>query len=112
MEQPDAHLCARDHSHHRLLHDRRVMVRSGGVLIVLSISSPDRIAESLAGVFLSAYFGLSLPVVGAGITLARNVSPKTRILGFTIAVTLGIVGSAIKLVGGPTAEHPERRPIV
>jgi MFS family permease len=83
----------------------------GAVGIVLSISSPDRIAESLAGVFLSAYFGLSLPVVGAGITLARNVSPKTTILGFAIAVTLGIAGSAIKLVGGPTAKHLERQPI-
>jgi MFS family permease len=83
----------------------------GAVGIVLSISSPDRIAESLAGVFLSAYFGLSLPVVGAGITLARNVSPKTTILGFAIAVTLGIAGSAIKLVGGPTAEHLERQSI-
>jgi hypothetical protein len=80
----------------------------GAVGIVLSISSPDRIAESLAGVFLSAYFGLSLPVVGAGITLARNVSPKTTILGFAIAVTLGIAGSAIKLVGGPTAERETR----
>ncbi len=71
---------------------------------VLRISPPDRIAESLAGVFLSAYAGLSLPVVGAGITLARHVSPKVTVLGFAIAVTVGIAGSAIKLVGGPTVE--------
>jgi hypothetical protein len=75
----------------------------GAVGTVLSISSPDRIAESLAGVFLSAYVGLSLPVVGAGITLARHVSPRVTILGFAIAVTVGIAASAIKLVGGPAA---------
>jgi predicted MFS family arabinose efflux permease len=74
----------------------------GAIGTVLSISSPDRIAESLAGVFLFAYIGLSLPVVGAGITLARHVSPKVTILGFAIAVTAGIAASAIKLVGGPT----------
>jgi MFS family permease len=76
----------------------------GAVGIVLSISSPDRIAESLAGVFLSSYIGLSLPVVGAGISLARHVSPKTTLLAFAIAVTLGIAGSAIKLVGGSAAQ--------
>ncbi len=76
----------------------------GAIGTVLSISSPDRIAEALAGVFLSAYVGLSLPVVGAGITLARHVSPKVTILGFAIAVSVGIAASAIKLVGGPTAQ--------
>ena len=53
----------------------------------MSISPPERIAESLTGVFLAAYVGISLPVVGAGITLARHVTPKVTILGFGIAVT-------------------------
>jgi predicted MFS family arabinose efflux permease len=75
----------------------------GAIGTVLGISSPDRIAESLVGVFLSAYVGLSLPVVGAGIVLARDVSPKVTILAFAIAVTLGIAASAIKLIGGATA---------
>jgi hypothetical protein len=76
-------------------------IRKGAIGTVLSISSPDRIAESLAGVFLSAYVGLSLPVVGAGITLARHVSAKVTILSFAIAVSVSIAASAIKLVGGP-----------
>ena len=71
----------------------------GSVGTVLGISAPDRIAESLVGVFLSAYVGLSLPVVGAGIALARDVSPKTTILSFAIAVSVGIAASAVKLVG-------------
>jgi hypothetical protein len=76
----------------------------GAVGTVLAISAPDRIAESLVGVFLSAYVGLSLPVVGAGIALARDVSPKTTILSFAIAVSVGIAASAIKLVGGPPSQ--------
>lgn len=73
----------------------------GAVGTVMSISPPERIAESLTGVFLAAYVGISLPVVGAGITLARHVTPKVTILGFAIAVTVGIAASAIRLLRGP-----------
>jgi dipeptide/tripeptide permease len=86
----------------------------GAVGTVMSVSPPERIAESLTGVFLAAYVGISLPVVGAGITLARHVTPKVTILGFAIAVSVGIAASAIKLLGrpsthfsgGPTAPAP------
>ena len=74
----------------------------GAVGTVMSIAPPDRIAESLAGMFLAAFVGLSLPVVGAGITLSRHVSPKDTILGFAIAVSAGIAASAIRLVGRTT----------
>ena len=53
----------------------------GAVGTVMSIAPPDRTAESLAGMFLAAFVGLSLPVVGAGITLSRHVTPKDTILG-------------------------------
>ena len=76
----------------------------GAVGTVMSIAPPDRIAESLAGMFLAAFLGLSLPVVGAGITLSRHVSPKDTILGFAIAVSVGIAASAIRLVG--RHDHP------
>jgi len=74
----------------------------GAVGTVMSIAPPDRIAESVAGMFLAAFVGISLPVVGAGITLSRHVSPKDTILGFAIAVSAGIAASAIKLVGRTT----------
>jgi hypothetical protein len=74
----------------------------GAVGTVMSIAPPDRIAESLAGMFLATFVGLSLPAVGVGITLSRHVSPKDTILGFAIAVSLGIAASAIKLVGRTT----------
>src|SRR6476660_3878937 len=41
----------------------------GAVGTVMRIAPPDRIAESLAGVFLATFIGISLPVVGAGFTL-------------------------------------------
>ena len=78
----------------------------GAVGTVMSISPPERIAESLTGVFLSAYVGISLPVVGAGIALARHVTPKVTILGFAIVVSVGIVASAIKLLGSTTTHAP------
>jgi len=86
----------------------------GAIGTVMSIAPPDRIAESLAGMFVAAFLGLSLPVVGAGITLSRHVSPKDTILGFAIVVSAGIAASAIKLVGptttrtgsGPTLAEP------
>ncbi len=80
----------------------------GGVGTVMSISPPERIAESLTGVFLAAYVGISLPVVGAGITLARHVTPKVTILGFAIAVTVGIAVAAIKLLTPATTAAPVR----
>jgi len=75
----------------------------GAIGTVMNIARPDQIAESLTGVFLASYVGLSLPVVGAGITLARHVTPKVTILGFAIAVTVGITASAITLVGRTAA---------
>jgi MFS family permease len=78
----------------------------GAIGTVMSIAPPDRIAESLTGIFLSSYVGLSLPVVGAGITLARHVSPKVTILGFAIAVGVGIAASGIELVGQTTVPAP------
>jgi MFS family permease len=71
----------------------------GAVGTVMRIAPPERIAESLAGLFVAAFVGLSLPAVGVGITLSRHVSPKDTLLGFAIAVSAGIAVSAIRLVG-------------
>ena len=79
-------------------------ILKGAVGTVMSISRPERVAESLTGVFLSAYVGISMPVVGAGIALARNVSPKVTLLGFATAVTAGIAASAVRLLGRSTPQ--------
>jgi len=75
----------------------------GAIGTVMSISSPDRMAESLAGMFLSAFVGISLPVVGVGIALSRHVSPRVTLLSFAVVVSAGIAASAINLAGRPAA---------
>jgi MFS family permease len=71
----------------------------GAIGTVTSISPPERIAESVTGVLLAAFTGISLPVVGAGIALSRHVTPKVTILAFAIVVTVGIALAAIELFG-------------
>ncbi len=72
----------------------------GAVATVIRISPPESRAEALAGTYLAAFIGLSVPIVGAGVALAEGVSPRVTLLGFAIAVAIGIVASAIKLLGG------------
>jgi hypothetical protein len=78
----------------------------GAIGTVMGISSPDRMAESVAGVLLAAFVGLSLPVVGAGVSLASHVSPQVTLLGFAIAVSIGIAASVLKLARGPNPQAP------
>jgi hypothetical protein len=75
---------------------------------VISITPPETRAEALAGTYLAAFVGLSLPVVGAGVALAGGISPRVTLLGFAVAIA--IVASAIKLLGRPHA--PARRAAV
>jgi MFS family permease len=78
----------------------------GAVGTVVSISPPDARAEALAGTYLAAFVGLSVPIVGAGVALAEGVSPRVTLLAFAIAVAAGIVASAIKLLGGARRQVP------
>ena len=73
----------------------------GAVATVIRISPPENRAEALTGLYLAAFAGLSLPIVGAGVALAEGVSPRATLLGFAIAVAIGIVAAAIKLLAGP-----------
>jgi MFS family permease len=73
----------------------------GAVGTVIRISPPESRAEALAGTYLAAFVGLSVPIVGAGVALAEGVSPRVTLLAFAIAVAIGIVATAIKLLPGP-----------
>jgi hypothetical protein len=81
-------------------------VFKGAVATVIRISRPESRAEALAGTYLAAFVGLSLPIVGAGVALAEGVSPRVTLLGFAIGVAIGIVASAIKLLGGTHGPVP------
>jgi MFS family permease len=78
----------------------------GAVGTVIRISPPETRAEALAGTYLAAFVGLSVPIVGAGVALAEGVSPRVTLLAFAIAVAIGIVASAIKLLPGARARVP------
>jgi MFS family permease len=82
----------------------------GTVGTVIRISPPESRAEALTGLYLAGFVGLSLPIVGAGVALAEGVSPNVTILAFAIAIAIGIVASAIKLL--PGARQGSLRPAV
>ena len=64
-------------------------VFKGCVSIVLSIAPPDGRGEALAGLFLAAYIGLTVPVLGLG--LAAQFAPiEVALLGFG-AVLLAVL---------------------
>jgi MFS family permease len=72
-------------------------VFKGAVGTVVAISTDETRAEALAGLFLAAYLGLSIPAVGAGVALTL-VSPRVTLLGFALVVALGIVAAAPRLL--------------
>jgi MFS family permease len=78
----------------------------GAVGTVIRISPPESRAEALTGLYLAGFVGLSVPIVGTGVALAEGVSPRVSILSFAIAVSIGIVASAINLLPGPRGRLP------
>lgn len=73
-------------------------VFKGAVGTVISVTPPETRAGALTGTYLAAFIGLSVPIVGAGIVLALGVSPRATLLGFALAVALGIAAAAVKLL--------------
>ena len=77
----------------------------GSLGTVIEISEPADRAQSVAGLLLAGYLGLSLPVIGMGIAL-RQVSVKATLLGFAVVVariigwrlTTGVNGSVRRLL--------------
>ncbi|MCW2993240.1 MAG: transporter [Conexibacter sp.] len=74
-------------------------VFKGTVGTVIAITPPETRAESLAGLFLAGYVGLSLPVVGAGVAL-QLVSPRDTLLGFAVVEVVAILAAAPRLLRG------------
>jgi ribose/xylose/arabinose/galactoside ABC-type transport system permease subunit len=52
----------------------------------------------LAGRFLAGYAGISTPVLGVGIAL-EHLSARVTLLGFGVAVGLGLLAAAPTLTG-------------
>jgi len=87
-------------------------VFKGTTGLVLEKTAPqDRLAMTSA-LLITAFVGLSIPVVGAGVALAQGATPPDTVLGFAIAVGLGIAVSGWALIGRrveePAADGPGR----
>ncbi len=87
-------------------------VFKGTTALVVGPSAPeDRLAKT-SSLLIIAFVGLSLPVIGAGVALAGGATAPDTVLGFAIAVGLGIAGSGWALLGRhadePAARGPER----
>jgi MFS family permease len=61
----------------------------GSISTVISIAPPQARGEALAGLFLAAYVGLTVPVLGLGVA-TQLVSAQVSVLGFA-AVLLAVV---------------------
>jgi MFS family permease len=87
-------------------------VFKGTTALVVGASAPeDRLAKT-SSLLITAFVGLSLPVIGAGVALAGGATAPDTVLGFAIAVGLGIAGSGWALLGRhggePAVRGPER----
>jgi MFS family permease len=70
----------------------------GATVTVLEISSPEHRAETLAGLFLAAYAGLSGPVIGLG-ALTQIASARVGLLVFAGLLALGVLAATPALLG-------------
>ncbi|KAA9160250.1 MFS transporter [Amycolatopsis acidicola] len=74
----------------------------GGVSTVLSLAAPESRGEALAGLFIAAYVGLTVPVLALG--LATQFMPvKVALLGFAILLAVILVAVARSVTSGTPA---------
>lgn len=66
------------------------------VTTALSIAPANARGETLAGLFLAAYLGLTIPVVGLGIA-TQLTTTKTAVLGFAAVLTAAAVAVSRRL---------------
>ena len=69
-----------------------------GALIAAASTAPlESRAEVMAGFFLGAYVGLSVPVIGLGIA-TQHVAAREAMLAFVVLVAIAIVWSVRAVV--------------
>jgi MFS family permease len=68
----------------------------GALGTVLGLAPANARGEALAGLFLAAYTGLVVPVVGVGVA-TLSVSLKTALVGFAVGVLVVTAGVTVRL---------------
>jgi MFS family permease len=81
----------------------------GSISIVIAIAPAARRGETLAGVFLAAYFGIAVPVLGLGLA-TQYVSAQTAVLGFAAALVAVAAVASRKLAAGHGGPPGRRNP--
>ena len=74
------------------------LVFKGTTGIVLEAAAPEERVAMTSTLIITALFGLSIPVVGAGVALSQGVSAASTVLGFGTAVALGVALSGWALL--------------
>jgi hypothetical protein len=74
------------------------LVFKGTTGIVLEAAAPEERVAMTSTLIMTALFGLSIPVVGAGIALSQGASAASTVLGFGTAVGLGVALSGWALL--------------
>jgi MFS family permease len=89
------------------------LVFKGSLAVAASTAPPQSRAEVLAGFFLGAYVGLSVPVVGLGVATVY-VSARDAMLAFAALAAVAIAGSIRAVTrlssrgpGSPRSEKPD-----
>jgi predicted MFS family arabinose efflux permease len=77
-------------------------------IVLAAASAQDRVAMT-STLIITAFIGLSIPVIGAGVALSQGASASDTLLVFGIAVALGVVLSGWALLGR-RARNAERQP--
>jgi MFS family permease len=75
-------------------------VFKGSISTVLDIAPAQSRGEALAGLFLAAYLGLAVPVLGLGLA-TQAFSTRTALLGFSVVLAAVIALVARKLLARP-----------
>jgi Sugar (and other) transporter len=65
--------------------------------LVLEATPPENRLAMTSNLLVALFIGLSIPVIGAGVALDRGASPQDTVLGFAVAVGLGVVGAGALL---------------
>ena len=73
-------------------------VFKGTTGIVLEAAAPEERVAMTSTLIITALFGLSIPVIGAGVALSQGVSAANTVLGFGTAVALGVALSGWALL--------------
>ncbi|MET7951093.1 MFS transporter [Micromonospora sp. NPDC005324] len=80
------------------------VVFKGAVVTVFGLAAPQVRGGTLAGLFLTGYVGLAVPVLGLGLA-TQLLSTQVAVLGFAVALMLLIAVAFRPLVGRPRASR-------